>query len=141
ERIQEKVRTDIVRAEVRSFDPSAEEMVSLAAQRGVALVLEHRKAISKLATLEEKLLEELSDEPKKLYITQYQGEIVSEEVGIDVVSRAGALLNLAGVQAKRIQLERQAFNLDPDPARNLGGHKRTKEERDAVVDAFTKADS
>lgn len=84
----------------------------MAADRGAEVVRLHRKDINILRALEASLLEELADNPTKLYITQHKGIIVKEAIGIAVTERASALQALAGVQHKRIQLERQAFNLD-----------------------------
>ena len=70
-----------------------------------------------MKAVEQKLLAELDNEPTKLYITQHKGVIISEVIALTVVEKTTALHNLASVQAKRIELERQAFNLDdPDPA-------------------------
>lgn len=114
-KVRQKVRTELVRTEVRTSNAdqaTEDEIVSAAADRGVQVVQLHRKDINSLRELEAKLLTELGGEPTKLYITQYQGQIVQEEVAIAVTERASALQALAGVQHKRIQLERQAFNLD-----------------------------
>jgi hypothetical protein len=101
------------------------EIVEEASDRGVQVILSHRKDIQNLRTLEQKLLNELSGNPTKLYITQYQGDIVEKEVGLTVNERAGALRDLARVQQTRITLERQAFNLDeekpPDPSEGKTG--------------------
>lgn len=51
------------------------------------------------------------DTPTKTYSAQHQGKILKEEIGIPVTDKCQALNNLANVQHKRIQLERQAFNL------------------------------
>lgn len=116
--IRDKVRNKLVREEVRGGNVSEPELIEQAAERGAQVVLTHRKDINRLRDLEAAFLEELSGSPTKLYITQYQGEIVSAEVGIPVTDKSAALNNLANVQHKRIQLERQAFNLNDsdDPA-------------------------
>ena len=93
--------------------------IELAAETRVKVVREHRRDISRLRDVEAKLLSELEDNPKKLYIAQYQGGIVKEEVNIAVTDRCAALSNLANVQNKRIALERTAFNLNDE--RDEGG--------------------
>ena len=93
---------------------NAKSATDAAAERRVNVVLTHRKDINRLRDLEEKFLSELIDNPTKLYITQYQGQIVEKEVGIAVTDKCAALNNLANVQHKRIQLERQAFNIEDE---------------------------
>jgi hypothetical protein len=78
----------------------------------VELVLSHRRSIATVARLEEKLIKELDSEPTRLYLASYQGKIISKVVALAVSERAATLLNLANTQAKRIALERQAFNID-----------------------------
>lgn len=91
---------------------NAKSATDAAADRRVNVVLSHRQDINRLRDLEERFLSELIDNPTKLYITQYQGEIVEKEVGIAVTDKCAALNNLANVQHKRIAMERQAFNID-----------------------------
>jgi hypothetical protein len=89
-----------------------DEIVEAASRIGAEVVELHRQDIANLRVVEAKLIAELAGEPKKLYMTQYQGVIVEKEVGLTVAERAQAANNLANVQHKRIALERQAFNLD-----------------------------
>jgi hypothetical protein len=110
--VRKEVREKLVRRSVRTPNADPKQAVDEASDVGVTVVECHRRDIQNLARLEAKLLAELEDQPTKLYITQYQGEIVRAEVGIAVTERASALQALAGVQHKRIQLERQAYNLD-----------------------------
>ncbi|RLB91964.1 MAG: hypothetical protein DRH10_00610 [Deltaproteobacteria bacterium] len=88
------------------------ETIEQAAERRVAVVRLHRNDIQILRELEAKLLKELLGEPTKLYITQYKGKIVSKELSLTAAERSQAANNLANVQHKRIQLERQSFNLN-----------------------------
>lgn len=117
-RVREKVRENLVRAEVRDPNATDREIIEKNAQRGSNLVLLHRKDILALRNLEADLIAELQDKPTKLYLAQYQGRIVEKIVGLTASERAQAANNLANVQHKRIQLERQAFNLD-EPGVNL----------------------
>jgi len=122
-RVRQLVTKKLVTTEVTKPHASEDEIVEEAANRGVAIITSHRKDIARLRNLEQSLLNELEgiDEegkpkpPKKLYITQYQGDIVEKEVGLTVTERAGALRDLAKVQQTRITLERQAFNLNDQP--------------------------
>jgi len=102
---------------------SEDEIISQASDRGVEVILSHRKDIARLREIERSLLAELygvdeDGKPKpstRLYITQYQGDIVEKEVSLSVAERAGALRDLAKVQQIRITLERQAYNLNEEP--------------------------
>ena len=85
--------------------------IELATETRVAVLRDHRKDIKKLRKLEDAFLSGLLDTPTKTYTAQYQGKILKEEIGIPVTDKCQALNNLANVQHKRIQLERQAFNL------------------------------
>lgn len=98
--------------------------VELAAQTRVEVVRQHRKDIARLRDLEQRLIDELGSKdnpPKKLYMAQYQGVILQEEVGIAVTERASAFQALAGAAHKRIQLERQAFSLDEKESSGCSG--------------------
>lgn len=88
------------------------EAVENAAERQAQVIRLERKDIAALRMLEEQLLEELSNEPTKLYITQYQGEIVQKEIGIAVTERISSLRQLTAARAQRIALERVAFGID-----------------------------
>lgn len=142
QRVKEKVRIELVRTEVRTpeKDQTDREIVAEAARRGVELVLSHRKDLARLRELETKLLDDLENKPTKLYIAQYQGEIVEKTLELTVTEKSTALSNLASVRKIRIQLERQAFDLDDDPNRIPGEPARAKEDRDAMVAAFVAAD-
>ena len=111
-KVREKVREKLVRSEVRGHNTNDNEIIEKASDRGKEVILLHRKDITSLRELEEQLISELKDGPTKLYITQYQGEIIRETVGLTAYERSSAANNLANVQHKRIQLERQAFSLN-----------------------------
>jgi len=128
-RVRREVREKIVRADssqkVRTANLAEDEseasdkIVDAAADRGMQVVMSHRADINKLKKAEQDLLAELGDKdnrPTKLYISQYRGQIVEREIPYQITELTQALNNLANVQHKRIQLERQAFSLDDGPA-------------------------
>jgi len=101
-----------------------DEVVDAAAEIGAKIIISHRIDIKNLQTLETALISELGNSPKKLYIAQYQGNLVEKELELTASERAQATNNLANVQHKRIQLERQAYNLDdPDRDKDVRGVK------------------
>jgi DNA-directed RNA polymerase specialized sigma subunit len=95
----------------RNVAEVTEEEISDAVNANVALVMSHRNDIGKLVEVENKLLEELNGDPTKLYIAQFQGQIIEKVVGLTVTEKSSALLNIASVQAKRIDKQRQAFGI------------------------------
>lgn len=107
------------------------ESIENAADIGVAVIELHRNDIQQLREKEELLLEELFDNPTKLWIGQYQGEIVEKEVGIAVTDRITAFTNLTNARKTRIGLERQAFNLDAE----------NTDSGNSVADAIREAES
>ena len=83
-----------------------------AVNSNIALVMSHRKDLQRLGDIENKLLDELDNNPTKLYMANFQGTIISETVGLTVSEKASTLLALSNVQAKRIEKQRQAFSID-----------------------------
>lgn len=130
-KVREEVRNKLVRREVRKPDANDAEIIEQAAERGANVVMSHRKDIAQMRALEEKLLDELENNPTKLYLAQYQGKVVQKKVCIPVTEKSAALNNLANVQHKRIQLERQAFNLND---KNTGEAERTLSDILAEID-------
>ncbi len=91
--------------------------IASAVELNVSLILSHRADIKRLANVEQRLLKELGDDikpPNKLYLAQYQGNVIQKEVNLTVTERASTLSSLANVLQRRIQLERQAFGIDDD---------------------------
>jgi hypothetical protein len=88
------------------------EIVERAAAFRQGVIQGHRRDVRLLRELEVKLLAELDDNPKKLYLAQFQGRVVQKTVGLTAAEKAAAANNLANVQHKRIQLERQSYSLD-----------------------------
>jgi len=92
-----------------------ETAIEEAADRALAVIKRHRVSIMKLDDTKVKLLKELHNNPKKLWIGQFQGRVITKVVSIAVTERATALLALAGVEERRIKLERQAFGINDGP--------------------------
>jgi len=111
-RIQAAVTRKLVTNMVTAADEDS--VVEEAAGRALAIIKQHRKCIAKLDEAKAKMLKELHGNPTKLYLAQFQGRIISKKVGIAVTERASALLALAGVEERRIKLERQAFGITDD---------------------------
>jgi hypothetical protein len=122
-RVREKVREKLVR-DVRNDNATDDQIEEAAAERGAGVIRSHRKDIAKLREVEQKLLAELDDDPKKTWVGQYQGEVITKDLSITVTERASAHQALAAAAHKRILLERQAFNLD-----DHGGDGDTIEDR------------
>ena len=111
--VRKQVRIDLLSTVGGNVDET--KAVKEAAALGADVVRSHRKDIRNLQRVEQMLLAELGNPvnpPTKLYITQYRGEIIEREVGIAVTDRASAYNALSAAAQRRIQLERQAFNLD-----------------------------
>ncbi|MDA3904148.1 MAG: hypothetical protein PF441_11955 [Desulfuromusa sp.] len=118
DKVRERVKAKLVTEDVTGHN--ADAIIESASDIGVAVIRTQRKDIAKLQSLEQSLLSELGDEenkPTKVHVSNYQGEVKLTPLLITVTDRASALQSLANVQHKRIQLQRQAFNLDD----NKGG--------------------
>jgi len=120
ERVKERTRQKLV-AEVAvapsevaecNTELTDEQIVEAASDQRIGVIKLQRLDIKALREEEQRLLAELGDSPTKLWVGQYQGQVIEHKVGIAVTERASALQALAAVQHKRIQLERQAFNID-----------------------------
>jgi hypothetical protein len=107
--VAEKLVADVANGNTKASD---DDIAEAAAERGKEVVLLQRKDIANLRRLEKSLIDEIQNNPTKLYLTQYQGRVIEKIVGLTASERAMAANNLANVQHKRISLERQAFNLD-----------------------------
>jgi hypothetical protein len=126
-RIEEEVRNKLVRSEVRKAERVPEkEIIEAVATRSANIVLAERKDLEELRALENKLMAELDGTPTKLFIAQYQGGIVEKVVELTVTEKAATLSSLAGVRAKRIELERKVWGVvDPgEPPPEPGGNER-----------------
>ncbi len=134
-RINEKLVTNLVTNSNKDKRFSDNDIIEHAAEAGSQVVFRHREEIKVLLRHEDELLKELLQGPKKLYLSTFQGEILSKEVDLTVTEKSTTLKNLAAVRAQRIALERQAHNLDDkssqdEPAKNLS---------DEILDANIRA--
>lgn len=113
--VSEKIRERLVTGSVTNCNQKTDrEIIEQVAELGSNVVLRHRKEIYALLKIEDDLLAELTNAPEKTHFASYQGEIVSQNVGLTVSEKAATLKALAEVRAKRIQIERQAYSLDDD---------------------------
>jgi len=124
ERIQEKLTTGLTTSCRQAGGGSDEEIIERASDSGVNIVLRHRDEIFELQAHEQRLLKSLQDGPKKLYLANYQGQIIEKEYDVTLNENSVTLKNLAAVRAQRIALERQAYSLggsgdDEDPLKGL----------------------
>ena len=120
EAVRKRIKQKLVAVAVagRNGKASDEEITEAAAERGKEVALLQRKDIARLRTLELSVIDEVQNNPTKLYLAQYQGQVVERIVSLTASEKAMAVNNLANVQHKRIALERQAYNIDPDEKRN-----------------------
>ena len=114
DRIKEKLVTSLVTSGEQNKSLSDNDIIEQAAEVGSNVVLRHRKEIFDLLKYEADFLKELSEKPKKLYLSTFQGVILEKEVGLTVTEKSVTLKNLAAVRAQRITLERQAHSIDTD---------------------------
>lgn len=127
-KVKEQVQENLVRRQVRNADhasrpASDQEIVNQVAEIGSGVILRHREEIAALLQYENDLLIELGSKPKKSYMANYQGEIISKDVELTVKEKTAALKDLAFVRAKRIELERQAYDLNSGDLNNDNPHE------------------
>lgn len=118
EKIRARVHEKLAADNAVAFATEA-EIIESSATHTAEIARLQRRDIQKLREIEQKLIAELSDEenpPKKVHISSYLGSVTQTALEIDVVGRSMAVSNLANVQHKRIQLERQALGLNDKPA-------------------------
>ena len=123
DKVKKQVRENLVRNDVRTSNrtnsgASDQEIIEQAAEVGSGVILRHRDEIAILLKHETSLLDELQNSPKKSYMANFQGQIISEDVELTVKEKSATLKDLAAVRAQRIALERQAYSLDDDSGNN-----------------------
>jgi len=122
-RVAEKVRTELVRSEVRTANQETErEIVTVAAARSVEVVRSHRIKIHKGTTVVEKLLDDLYD------VIDHREEIEEDIViatenepnakrqkrmmrAVSIQQQASTAVSLSAALKNLVAIERQAFNL------------------------------
>lgn len=123
QKVAEKVRSELVRSEVRTADPQTErEIVEVAAATVVQVVRGHRGRIRQGNELVELLTKQLIDVAGKR--DQFEEDIALETTGdksperysrlmkaVSLSSHASIAVNLAAATKTWIGLERQAFNI------------------------------
>lgn len=123
-KIEEEVRNKLVRTEVRKSSAATEkEIIDAVATRSTEIIVSERKDLESLRAQENKLLQELDGEPTKLYLANYQGQVIEKVVALTVSEKATTLLALANVRAKRIELERKVWGIesgDEQPPQTFG---------------------
>jgi Lhr-like helicase len=112
EKVRKRAQQKLLRKNVRTSNADDESIIEEASNRIVAIQRLQRKDINALRELEASLISEIKGSPTKLYITQYQGQIIEKPVDLTAAERSQAANNLANVQHKRIALERQAYGMD-----------------------------
>ena len=114
------------------------EIIDAGVQEGVHIELLQRKDIQRLSALVEKFMAELNGDPTKLYITQFQGEVVKETLDLTITEKSTALNNLANALHRKIDLERRAYNMDDNEEAQekrvfvFGKHKLPESVRDLI---------
>jgi len=117
--VRKRINQKLVADSVADNNVSDEEVANAAATRGMQVIKLQRGDIANLRRTEQSLMDELNAAPTKLYLSTYRGEIIEKVVGLTAYERSMATQALAQVQHKRIQLERQAYNLD-DTGKDAG---------------------
>jgi glutamate-1-semialdehyde aminotransferase len=115
EKVSSKVRSELVRSEVRTRDPLKEkEIVEAAAAQSVEVVRSHRKRLKRLHetadTLSAKLRQQIEDGDD------------------DVRGMSQAMSHVANTVKTLTLLERQAFNIDDDPNRDRPQHQQCSDD-------------
>lgn len=119
DKVQKQVKENVLRSQLRITNQDVEgasdqEIIEKVAEAGANVIIRHQKEIAALLEHEERLLEELANNAKKLYVANFQGEIITKELSLTVKEKAATLKDLTTVRAQRVALERQAHNLDTD---------------------------
>lgn len=139
--VREKVRTDLVRSEVRTEKGSAltdDEIIEEAAARGVLIVRGHQKAIGEamelfaVLMLELKEATRLREEIEEAIILETAEDKTDKRrarmlAAVSLGGRVSTLRDLSTAMKTYITLERQAFNLD-DHGTDDCSHERALEE-------------
>lgn len=130
DRVQEKVRTELVRTEVRTANPeeraTERQIVDAAAAQVVHVVREHRSAIKEGQDLARMLMTQLKEVvSNREDIEQAIKEATAGDENekrysalmkmMSIPTHTSAVVNLANAMKTWIGLERQAFNIGDEP--------------------------
>lgn len=135
QKVRDKVRSELVRTEVRTADPiSDEQVVEQEARKVVSVIRGHRGSITRMATIAGDLLDELAHQTIERELYEQLGFMLRKEndKGIDrandlylkLISGAGridSMKKLAETMKILIGLERQAFNISDEAERPQDG--------------------
>lgn len=110
-----------------------EEDIQGAVSTNIALVMSHRADLRRIAEIESKLIDELDNDPTKLYVAQYQGGVVEKEMALTVTEKSTTLANLMSVRSKRIEKQRQAFGIKDETEGDKAGLTVTISEADLRI--------
>jgi hypothetical protein len=149
-KVQAAVRTELVRAEVRSAhrDQTEREIVAEAAMRGVDVILAHRTDVKAARTIVSELLTELAEAStgRAEIEAAIEDETAKDQGGgrraamlkaVSLSTRSTVLVNLSAALKNVISLERQAFNLDAEAQEDPSNvRKMSREARQAEIAAL-----
>jgi hypothetical protein len=119
DKVRKLAQEKLLRANLRKSNINEEEVINEKSDDLVQIQLLQRNDIANLRELEKSLIDEIKGKPTRLWVGQYQGKVITKQVGLTAAERAMAANNLANVQHKRIQLERQAYSIDGDPGSGI----------------------
>lgn len=118
-KVQERVRSDLVRSEVRipharevSPERLEDDIIEEAAKRGVEVIRSHRKDILKLRELSYKLMAEVEKNKEFTALVGKGEKATAVKVRMSTKEKSEVLRNISQALHRAIPLERQAFNLD-----------------------------
>lgn len=126
EKVRQEVRSQLVRAEVRTPSVSDREVIEVAAATGAQVVRTHRKDIRTAADIVGLLMGQLLDAAsnREELAEAIEEETANDETGhrraklyraISLQSHAAIVRDLSTAAKNLVQLERQAYNLDEQP--------------------------
>ena len=123
DKVRQEVRSQLVRAEVRTPSVSDREVIEVAAATGAQVVRTHRKDIRTAADIVGLLMGQLLDAAsnREELAEAIEEETANDETGhrraklyraISLQSHAAIVRDLSTAAKNLVQLERQAYNLD-----------------------------
>lgn len=150
EKVNEKVRTELVRGEVRTANPQTErEIVEVAAATVVQVVRGHRSRIKQGNELVELLTKQLIDVAGKR--DEFEAEIEIQTAddksperyarlmkAVSLASHASIAVNLANATKTWVGLERQAFNIPDTEGGGDGANEMSDVQRKERLAALRK---